>query len=362
MFFSPSKYLPEILHNLRCFSGSILSHRLSALGVCYLCHAARQSGTIPAQLLHPNSLQFNTLLSAPLQTAPLQNKSLQINTGQIPAVQTSYSQDALLQPINARPINQLILCDHCVTKLPRLLQACESCALPLAHQSVDHSSHNRLICGACLKKAPSFASAIAGYLYDKPIKQLISQLKFNQRLEFVALLSQPLLSKIVSFYQEKSLPRAIIPVPLHPIRLKQRGFNQSQLIAKQLVKHFQYDYQCTNLDCQSSQHNLKKRLAALFSNRYKLKTTSQPIKLLSNSVLRIKNTLPQSSLPADERKGNLQQAFAVNEHELSKLPEHVAIVDDVMTTGATVETLSQCLITAGVKKVDVWCVARAITT
>jgi len=107
-------------------------------------------------------------------------------------------------------------------------------------------------------------------------------------------------------------------VPLHPKKLQNRGFNQSRLITNQLAK-------------------------------------SLKIKVLSSGIQRTKQTLAQSGLDSNERKANMRNAFAVS----VKLPSHVAIIDDVVTTGMTASELTVQAKKAGAKRVDIWCVARA---
>jgi len=114
-------------------------------------------------------------------------------------------------------------------------------------------------------------------------------------------------------------PDCIVPVPLHFIREFQRGYNQAELIAKQLS------------------YNLE-------------------IPLNRNLIKRIRHTPSQSSLSKKERQRNLRKAFVCTQ---SEMPKFIALVDDVMTTGSTVEAITKILFGAGVKRVDVWCCARA---
>jgi len=117
----------------------------------------------------------------------------------------------------------------------------------------------------------------------------------------------------------KHLPDFIIPVPLHASRLRERGYNQALELAKPIAKRFN-------------------------------------LPLLSNGCVRNKATLPQSELPAEERFNNIKDGFTVQRNCAAK---HVAIVDDVMTTGSTVNVLAKALKEAGVQTVDVWICARA---
>jgi ComF family protein len=124
--------------------------------------------------------------------------------------------------------------------------------------------------------------------------------------------------KVRRYYQNQNPPDCIIPVPLHPLRLKQRGFNQALEIARPIAK--------------------------------KLK-----IPIDTTHCLRIVATLPQAAISATARKHNIKNAFIVNPLLKAK---HVAIVDDVLTTGSTVTELAQRLKKSGVQKIDIWCCAR----
>ena len=203
-----------------------------------------------------------------------------------------------------------IICQACVGDLPTNQNPCRVCALPIP------ATTNGKICGACLTKPPKFDQVIAPLLYQPPVDGLISQLKYRQRLA-----SGRTLARIIADHLHESgtaLPEALIPVPLHKLRLKQRGYNQTQEIARLL----------------SAQLNLP---------------------LLSHSVTRHKATVSQTGLNAKARRQNLRGAFSV---ELTQPYDHVTIIDDVMTTGSTAAELAKALKQAGVRQVDVWVVAR----
>ena len=127
-------------------------------------------------------------------------------------------------------------------------------------------------------------------------------------------------NKIEKEYEEKIYPELIVPVPLHEKRLIQRGYNQSLLLAKILSHHLKVPL--SHQDCQ-----------------------------------RIKNTTAQSSLKEKARKKNLKQAFTL---KAQPAIEHIALVDDVITTGATLNELSKVYKNAGVKRIDIWICARAL--
>jgi ComF family protein len=202
------------------------------------------------------------------------------------------------------------LCRHCHSTLPWLTHTCQCCALPLA-------TDKARLCGQCLKKPPAYQQSLSLFHYQAPIANLINQLKFQHRLVASHVLAQLLSEKVQQYYQQQTLPELIIPIPLHKKRLQQRGFNQALELARIVSK--------------------KRRL---------------PIN--SESVQRTRNTAQQSQLPATERAANVRNVFIAE----GELPKHVAIVDDVVTTGNTVQAMSLALQHAGVERIDVWSIAR----
>lgn len=205
------------------------------------------------------------------------------------------------------------ICENCLDDLPFLTFTCHRCAKPLLQNNPN------LICSDCLSQPPPFNRTFALFYYQPPITKLIMNLKFGQSLVNARILGELLAEKIqFNWYKGKPLPEVLIPIPLHHQRLKERGFNQAVEIARPVAK---------KLDL--------------------------PIELFI--CQRIKNTAPQARLPAHQREQNIQDAFRV----LGKLDfQHVAILDDVMTTGFTVKQFSSILRRGGIKQIDVWCCAR----
>ncbi len=196
--------------------------------------------------------------------------------------------------------------------LPLLHIYCPRCSLPL-------STPSKSACGECQKHPPQYKRVISPLIYAEPIRSMIQDTKFNNILHNAAFFADLLLKNIQQHYQHQALPQLILPVPLHNKRLQQRGYNQAREISRLLSQQL------------SISHN-------------------------DQSLIRIKATDEQSGLNAKQRQHNLKNAFAVAQ---SLLPiKHVAIVDDVMTTGATVNSVAQTLLDEGVEQVDVWVVAR----
>ena len=204
------------------------------------------------------------------------------------------------------------LCEKCEKDLPLLANACPRCAVPMPENQPS------LTCGFCLKQAPPFETAHALFFYRPPIPELILALKFRHSLANAKLLGELLTEKIkTEWYQNKPLPSTIIPVPLHPKRLQERGFNQALEIARPIA------------------HALK-----------------IPI---NHQTKRIKATEAQATLSISEREKNIRNAFSTTENFSG---QHIAVIDDVMTTGYTMKELSNTLKRQGADIIDVWCCAR----
>ena len=205
---------------------------------------------------------------------------------------------------------ELDLCAACRADLPRVLRPCPRCGLPLATEAENE-------CGACVADPPAFTCTVAPFRYEDPVKHLIHALKFNQKL-YVARLLGELMAEHCA--QEGARPDVIIPVPLHTGRLRERGFNQALELARPIAAHLRI-----------------------------------PINV--HACQRTRSTAAQSDLPAGQRVKNIKGAF-----ELTKRIQvrRVAIIDDVMTTGATVDELARTLIANGVEDVHIWVCARAI--
>lgn len=212
----------------------------------------------------------------------------------------------------AAPSVDTALCRACLDDLPWLGSCCCRCARPLP-PGIDS-----LLCGACLKRSPDFDAATAVLHYRAPADYLIQRLKFSGELAVAPLLADMLAEKIAE--RTAPLPDFLIPVPLHRARLQERGFNQATELARRLGR----------------------RLALPVDHR---------------RCRRDRHTRPQSLTPTGLRRHNLRGAFSAT----GELPvdTHVAIVDDVMTTGHTAEELTRVLRRAGAARVEVWIVARS---
>ena len=203
-------------------------------------------------------------------------------------------------------------CAGCARALPAITSCCRCCAAP--YRAPDADAANTL-CGSCQKRTPAFARVYAPFRYAAPIDRLIQGTKYNGRLDWARVLGRHLAEHIAA--QAPSVD-ALVAVPLHRTRLRERGYNQSLELARPLAKKL-----------------------------------GVPLK---RGVERVRATPPQTELPRKQRAKNVRNAFAAN-GDVAGL--RLAIVDDVMTSGATVEALARCLRKAGAKSVEVWVVARA---
>lgn len=197
-------------------------------------------------------------------------------------------------------------CAACDAALPYLSAPhCPVCALPTPDGST---------CGRCLQRKPQFDRTVAAFAYTFPLDQLVQALKFGERLMLANSLADRLAQRIAI------PPESIVPMPLHPARLKQRGFNQSLELARRIAD----------------------RLG---------------VPVLPNACQRVRDTPPQSALAWKERGKNVRKAFACMQDFSG---QHVAVVDDVMTSGASLHEMALALRRAGAQEISAWVIARTL--
>ncbi len=199
------------------------------------------------------------------------------------------------------------LCRDCAAALPWNRRACPRCAIPLPQAEA--------LCGECLRRPPPLAHAHAACVYGFPFDRLVPRFKFHHDLAAGRLMAELLCESLA----DAPRPDAIVPVPLHASRLRKRGYDQALELAKPVAREL-------------------------------------GIPLLADALQRVRATAPQSELDAEARQRNLRRAFAVRPSAL--LPAHVVVIDDVMTTGATLNAAAKILLHAGVARVDAWVCAR----
>jgi ComF family protein len=202
------------------------------------------------------------------------------------------------------------LCHDCAADLSRNEPACSVCAEPLPAASGPR------VCGACLRDPPPFASSFVPFRYTYPLDHLVQGLKFRSELACGRALGQ--LFAVSLLARGAPLPEAIIPVPLALRRYRQRGYNQAIELALSI-----------------------RRVTGLA--------------VRSEVAIRQRETAEQAGLDRKARRCNVTGAFAI----VTPLRErHIAILDDVVTTGSTARELAAVLRQAGAERIEVWAVAR----
>jgi ComF family protein len=207
-------------------------------------------------------------------------------------------------------------CPACLARFAAPRPRCQRCALPLA------SAADRL-CGACLHHPPPWDAALAGADYAFPWDGLITRLKFGGDLSLLPALCTPLATALRAAPHTDAAPIDwVLPLPLAPQRLRERGFNQAWEIARRLAR-------------------------------------PQGLAARHDLLLRWRETAHQTGLPRDERLANLRGAFMPAPGARARLAgRHVALVDDVLTTGASAVAASRALREAGVARITLWLLAR----
>lgn len=203
------------------------------------------------------------------------------------------------------------ICRHCRGYFSSPRYVCQRCGLPLKHHA--------LYCGICLKYPPAYDEVFSPYLYQSPLSTLITHFKHRGDECIGKGLGEILAETIQLHYRQQhlTLPQKLVAVPLHWRRQWQRGFNQAELLCDEIGTALGIE-QCID-------------------------------------VRRIRSVPAQKALSRQQRLKNLQSCFAVTRPLEG---ESLVIVDDVMTTGATVDALARTLKAAGAGRVSVWALAR----
>ncbi|GGY75730.1 amidophosphoribosyltransferase [Marinobacter zhanjiangensis] len=207
------------------------------------------------------------------------------------------------------------LCPGCRQDLPRNTTACYRCGLPLTLAAPAAS----LICGECIRQPPAFTRAFIPWCYQFPVDRMIGHYKYRGQRHFV----RPLLADFGALVHQaieqdpNPQPQLLIPAPMHRKRQRKRGFNQAADIAETL-------------------------------------SLATGIPWSSELLRRTRATAAQSGLDRRQRLSNLKGIFEVT----GEVPAHVALVDDVVTTGATARTLAALLRQHGAQTVEIWALAR----
>ena len=199
-------------------------------------------------------------------------------------------------------------CTNCIMELLPLTNPCTLCGLE--NQTSD------ILCAACLYDPPRWQGMIAPLNYQGLVRDLLIQLKFSESLH----LANSLVSSVIHhFRNSQPLPEVLLPVPLHRERLLNRGYNQAFEVAR-ILSHL--------LDIPVDRRALR----------------------------RTRDTASQSGLSASQREKNILKAFTYE--ETSSAYTHVAVVDDIVTTGSTANEITKVLHRAGIDRVEIWGLAR----
>ena len=235
--------------------------------------------------------------------------------GALPALANVIAGFALPQrcELCVAPAGGRLLCAECERSLPRIALACPVCGLP---------APRRRTCGQCSADPPPFAATVAAFAYQFPVDRLLQEIKYGGRIALVEWAGSSLgavASAALSHRHAGDRPNRVVALPLAPSRQRQRGFNQAREIAVHVARR-----------------------------------TGLPV---ATPLRRVAAGAPQARLPWRRRRANVRGAFAVSS------PVHgarIALVDDVMTTGATLSEAARTLVEAGAERVECWVVARTL--
>lgn len=206
------------------------------------------------------------------------------------------------------------MCVACENSLPTPLRPCRRCSAELPE-----SGPWRDCCESCLLNPPAFDRCLCGFRYEFPVRELVGAFKFQADFAAGRTLARLLAARLTLAWKDAQVTPVLIPVPLHTSRLRERGFNQSALLAREISARCGLD-------------------------------------LALRHCHRTRATHSQRGLRAGERSSNLRGAFALTEPQ--RVLPHVVIVDDVVTTMATVNALAQLYRKSGTRHIDVACLAR----
>ena len=202
------------------------------------------------------------------------------------------------------------MCDDCRRTLPRAAAACRVCALPVVAGDV---------CGRCLAKPPAFERTVAAFTYAYPVDRLLHAYKYRGRLALAHWCAREL-GEAISAAAIDTAGVCMVAMPLGKARQRERGFNQALEIA---------------------------RLAG----------ASLDVELAQGFVRRAREAVPQAALAWSERAANVRGAFVCDD-DVRGLD--IAVIDDVMTTGASLQELARTLKAAGAHSVQNWVIARTL--
>lgn len=207
------------------------------------------------------------------------------------------------------------ICNRCRTWLAKWsgVPKCLTCGRPVW-------SGTCTICGSCSRNRPPYAMAMAAGPYEKHLKESIRRLKYQGRRDLVPVLAE-LMVEVARQHPVFLESQAVVPVPISPVRLRQRGFNQAELLALQVAKQLE-------------------------------------LPVLSGTIVKPVDTPPQTGLSGQQRRQNLKDSFkVVSPGDITG--KTILLVDDVITTGSTVSTIAEILLREGAGNIFVITIANA---
>ena len=210
----------------------------------------------------------------------------------------------------AAPCGTLLVCAACSAGLARIDKACPRCALP---------AQGGVLCGACVARPPPFAAAFAAFVYSFPLDRLLQAFKYGGKLSHADFFAAALAARVAQRPANLPWPDAVVALPLAPARQRERGFDQAAEIARRVA-----------------------RITGVTG---------------TGGLRRTRDTPAQAALPWTARAANVRGAFAADPALAGR---RIAIVDDVMTTGATLASAAAAALRAGARSVEAWAVARTL--
>ncbi len=204
-----------------------------------------------------------------------------------------------------------LACDICKTRLQRVRAPwCQRCGKPLI-------AHEQEYCGDCSRKTHVFRKGRAAFIYDETMRRSIARFKYDGHQEYAAFYADEIL-KTCAMEVLRWKAEALIPIPLHPARRRKRGYNQAELLAKEL-------------------------------------SIRSGIPMDKSLLIRTKNTRAQKELSDQERKANLRHAFSVREKRIPY--KNIILVDDIYTTGSTMDEAATVLKECGTEMIYFLCIS-----
>ncbi len=200
------------------------------------------------------------------------------------------------------------ICIQCESLLPWIQISCIQCAAPIIKSDITY-------CGSCLSNPSDIDHTTCIFTYTQPIRHWVKLYKYHDQLHF---------KRLFSYWMAKTTNHRrnnidlIIPVPIHTKKQRQRGYNQCDLIGKEIASKLNIEYS-------------------------------------RNTLIKNINTPPQTSLKKKERERNIHNSFSVKK-DINQL--RIAVVEDVITTGSTIRSISKILKKNGAARVEIWAIAR----